>query len=346
MSPLLAWGIYSLCISTCLGIPLTTPGQPQPPRPAFDSLPLNAGDPKASAWGLWGKDDELGALNLLTPEVIRKAAAEAVDGVTVPLNLALDGFVKPMNPARKPLVHRINPKGYANDDELDMNTQGSSHWDGLRHYPYQDTLQFYNGVTQASITGDQATTKIGVQNIAIKTITGRGVLLDWWSYAQRNNISVEHFAIHAIPLSQLLEVAAEQQVEFRTGDILFVRTGWMPAYHKLSIEQRAALPARAVRASVGVEASGEAIRWHWERAFAAVAGDAMAYEAWPSPKPWGVSMHEAFLSGWGMPIGESFDLEALAAACAERRRWSFFLVSVPLNLPAGVASPPNAVAIF
>lgn len=85
MSPLIAWGIYSLYISTCLGIPVTAASRHQQPRPVFDSLPLQEGDPKASAWGLWGKDDELGALNLLTPQVIQKAAAEATEGITVPL---------------------------------------------------------------------------------------------------------------------------------------------------------------------------------------------------------------------------------------------------------------------
>jgi hypothetical protein len=48
--------------------------------------------------------------------------------------------------------------------QVDMNTQGSSHWDGLRHYPYQSTLQYYNGVTQASISGPEANTAIGVQS--------------------------------------------------------------------------------------------------------------------------------------------------------------------------------------
>lgn len=95
-----------------------------------------------------------------------------------------------------------------------------------------------------------------------------------------------------------------------------------------------------------MEASEEAIRWHWDNAFAAVAGDTVAYEAWPSPKPWGVSMHEVFLGGWGMPIGESFDLERLAQRCKEEKRWSFMLVSVPLNMPGGIASPPGAVAIL
>jgi hypothetical protein len=57
-------------------------------------------------------------------------------------------------------------------------------------------------------------------------------------------------------------------------------------------------------------------------------------------------MHEVFLAGWGMPIGEMFDLEALAVECRKRDRWTFFLCSEPLNVKGGVASPPNAIAIL
>lgn len=44
--------------------------------------------------------------------------------------------------------------------------------------------------------------------------------------------------------------------------------------------------------------------------------------------------------------GELFDLETLARTCEELQRWSFFVTSVPLNMPGGVSSPPNAMAIF
>lgn len=185
-----------------------------------------------------------------------------------------------------------------------------------------------------------------ISDIAKKTITGRGVLLDWYSWATGQGIQVDHFASHGIPLAQLKAVAAAQRIQFRCGDILLVRTGWLLGYKALSDDQKAALPHRPVRSSCGVEASEEAIRWHWDNAFAAVASDTVAYEAWPSPKSWGVSMHEVFLSGWGMPIGESFDLEGLAAKCRQAQRWSFMFVSVPLDVPGGVASPPGAVAIF
>lgn len=189
-------------------------------------------------------------------------------------------------------------------------------------------------------------TNTDVSDIAKKTITGRGVLLDWYSWATEQGIQIDHFASHGIPLSELQAVAAAQKVQFRPGDILLIRTGWLPAYNAISEDQKAALPHRPVRSSCGVEASEDAIRWHWDNAFAAVASDTVAYEAWPSPKLWGVSMHEVFLSGWGMPIGESFDLEGLAVKCREVQRWSFMFVSVPLDVPGGVASPPGAVAIF
>jgi hypothetical protein len=82
------------------------------------------------------------------------------------------------------------------------------------------------------------------------------------------------------------------------------------------------------------------------------------------PTPGEVSVHEYLLAGWGMPIGlfffpykmscltdlpspgEIFDLEALSKTCQELSRYSFFLTSMPLNMPGGVSSPPNAMAIF
>lgn len=193
---------------------------------------------------------------------------------------------------------------------------------------------------------DNFTADQSCQESAEKTITGRGVLLDWYSWALTQGIAIEPFSTDAIPLRQLLDVAKAQRVEFRSGDILLIRTGWLAAFQALSKEQQIALPQRSVRASCGVEASLEAIQWHWDNEFTAVASDTVAYEAWPSTKPTGVSMHEVFLSGWGMPIGESFQLETLAARCKERKKWTFFFVSVPLNIPQGIASPPSAVAII
>ena len=89
---------------------------------------------------------------------------------------------------------------------------------------------------------------------------------------------------------------------------------------------------------MGVEPTEESLQWLWESQFAAVAGDAPAFERSPvgqgkdvNDAPPSVTLHEWLLGGWGMPIGEMFDLEDLAEHCRKIERWSFFLSSVPLK---------------
>ena len=129
-------------------------------------------------------------------------------------------------------------------------------------------------------------------DLATKPIVSRGVLLDWYSYAQREGLPHSPFTNQVIPLSHLLKLAKEAHVTFRQGDILLIRTGWTAAYHQLTDEEKERLGGHDDRASCGVEATEESIRWHWDQGFAAVASDTVAYEAWPSTKSWGVSMHE------------------------------------------------------
>lgn len=59
-----------------------------------------------------------------------------------------------------------------------------------------------------------------------------------------------------------------------------------------------------------------------------------------------VALHQHIIPMFGMPIGELWDLEELAATCARLGKYSFLLTSAPLRVPGGVASPPNAIAIF
>ena len=95
---------------------------------------------------------------------------------------------------------------------------------------------------------------------------------------------------------------------------------------------------------IGVENSIETVRWLYDKHFAAVAGDTMGFEAWPYPKD--CCLHEWLLCQWGTPIGELWDLEELSKECIRQNRWTFMLTSAPLRVPGGIASPPNAVAIF
>lgn len=112
-----------------------------PKRPSFSTLPLLPEGPPGNAWGLYGQDDKLGALNMLTPAVVAAAAREEIrTGERVSLDWPLN---KPSHPSfDRPsfgwqLQNRRTPEGIprtVNDDALEFNTQCSSQWDGFRHY--------------------------------------------------------------------------------------------------------------------------------------------------------------------------------------------------------------------
>lgn len=162
-------------------------------------------------------------------------------------------------------------------------------------------------------------------------IVGRGVLLDYAAWAKTKNITIDHFSSYPISASALEEVATFQGTELRQGDILFVRTGWVEAFSNLSSEKAVALADMTNPPAVGVESSEATLRWIWNTGFAAVAGDQPSFEAWPCQNP-KYMLHEWLLAGWGMPIGEIFDLERLSQECQKRGRWSFFFSSIPLRV--------------
>ena len=103
----------------------------------------------------------------------------------------------------------------------------------------------------------------------------------------------------------------------------------------------------------GVTGTEETAKWFWNHHFAAVAGDTIGFEHVPAidkdGKVGGISdmvLHPWFLSLFGMPIGELWYLKDLSEMCQKLGRYSFLLTSSPLNVPGGVGSPPNALAVF
>lgn len=165
-------------------------------------------------------------------------------------------------------------------------------------------------------------------------IVGRGVLLDWasWVTSQPDRFVPDLLAATPIPLSDLVAVAKAQNVVFRPGDILLIRSGLVGKLKTLPIEElRAYMDIKPEPPVMGVEAGEPLLRWIWENEFAAVAGDMMVFEVQPVLDP-AHTCHEWLLAGWGMPIGELFDLEKLSEVCKRLNQWSFFFSSVPLKV--------------
>ncbi|KIW02576.1 uncharacterized protein PV09_06027 [Verruconis gallopava] len=328
----------------------------------FDSLP-----DKRRVWhGAPGsKEEGLGRLVLLTPEVVAEAAKSCIKtGHRVSLNWDLTKL-EIANFNRAPTQHLVVSLlgGVAYDDVYIFNPQQSSQWDGLRHFsapfptPENPSRRlFYGGATSAEIS-DRSNTRIGLQYWAKEGICGRGVLLDYVEYAKRHSIKYKTLSDHSIPLSVLLDIAKEQNLTFRRGDILFVRIGFTKEWdNEMTAAEKVAYAQNPKPQHAGLEGTEEMLRWIWNEGFAAVAGDAVSFEVYPQKRSYprgegqaeveGLFMHEYLLAGWGMPIGELFDLEELSRRCQEENRWDFFVASAPLNMPGGVSTPPNCLAIF
>jgi kynurenine formamidase len=136
-----------------------------------------------------------------------------------------------------------------------------------------------------------------------------------------------------------------QGTALKPGSILLVRTGWLGAYLAASPQAKAAMAPLEGLKSCGLEDTSAMVGWLWDSRVAAIGTDCPAVEPWPWDFKDEGALHYRTLSLLGLPLGEQFVLDDLAADCAADKRYEFMVVSVPMNLEGGIASPPNAVAI-
>jgi kynurenine formamidase len=313
--------------------------------PKFAQLPIRKDAPPDSNWGVFGDDDEAGCVNFLTTDGVIEAARLVRKGRVFRLDTPIN-YASPPLFDREPVKH--TKKSFESygllgfDDLLDSyNTQEGSQWDGLGHVGNQRAQAFYNGVTESQI---KQSDKLGIHNWADRFV-GRGVLIDAFRYREAAGRAVNPLTDEIYSLADLKNTLRTQNTELKPGAILLVRTGWMGAYLAApAAAKRAMAPLKALKAC-GIEASREMVAWLWDNHVAAIGTDCPAVEPWPWDFKDDGALHYRTLSLLGLPLGEQFVLDHLAADCAEDQRYEFMLVSVPLHLRGGIASPPNAVAI-
>jgi kynurenine formamidase len=291
---------------------------------------------------VFGEDDELGTINLLDAQRVLAGVAEVVLGDVYSLNWRVNQPAT--NPFRPPpvRVHMLGGSSFVRDDRLEpFYLQFSTQWDGLRHAKRSDG--FYNG-TSAEAVDHPASTALGIQNWSEHGIVGRGVLLDVARHQQLAGDAIDPAGGFEIT-RELLDVVAESQgVNVLPGDIILVRTGWAGWYGSLSgAAQMKAFTKRSKQP--GLAPNAGTVAWLWDHHVSAVAADNSALEVLPLIVEEGKSLHRWLLAGLGMPIGEHFWLDDLAKSCASDGKWSFLFASAPLNVPGGVGSPANALAV-
>ncbi len=284
-----------------------------------------------SNWGRWGDEDQLGALNLISPEVTAAAAATVRSGRTVSCARPLDTVPSADNPS--PVAHHMT--GTATEgmgaDYFAISPHGfaTSHIDALCHIFHEGKL--YNGYAAESVTAHGAT-KLGIHRLRGGVVT-RGVLLDIPSLR-----GVDALEPGEPIFPEDLEAAEEKAgLRVRSGDALVVRTGrwrWRAAHGAWDAGSLAA----------GLDAS--CLPWLHERDVAALGSDGVS-DVLPSRVDGvGMPIHTVVIVAMGVHLLDNLDLEALATACAEETRWEFLLTVAPLVLRRGTASPVNPIALF
>lgn len=316
-----------------------------PHLPSYHELPIKEGAPPGSSWGVFGDDDQVGTINLLTPERARAAAGLVRTGKSFSLNWDLE---KPDPPiaGRQALKHSIYRDAYGTDDHYDsFYTQRSSQWDALCHIGHPD-FGFYNGCQFADITG-QPLSRNGIDNWARRGITGRFVLVDIGRSRELEGRPLDQRSAEAISAYELDAVLERQGVALETGDILLLRFGWTQWYEDGTEEDRLyAAGSAAEIGTPGLAHDESTAAWLWDRHVAAVATDSPALEVLPAGfTSIDTFLHFRVIAMLGIAIGEMFLLDALAGDCADNGVYEGMLVAAPLNKVGGSGSPANAIAI-
>jgi hypothetical protein len=279
-----------------------------------------------SNWGRWGKDDQLGSLNLITPAKKREAMALAKSGVVVSLEQPLKIVPKPEESKADNKPHGIafyeirfktfpaddprgNP-GFTSDIQEYHVHGGMTHLDALCHDSSDGRL--YNGyVLKDAVNETAGCTRLGLDNLKEGIVT-RGVLVDM----SRLTRSSPREAGGRVYVDDLEAWEKQTGVKVSAGDALFVYNDGRNGGFDLSVAPW--LKARGVAVTSGVRA---------------VADDNHAD-------------HRLVLVALGVYLLDGVDLKELADTAARLNRWTFMLVVAPLRAPGSSGSLVNPLAMF
>ena len=311
---------------------------------------IEAAADRLKNWGKWGPEDHVGTLNYTQPADVVRAASLVRKGQVISLALNYDSKGPQGGKTKFPPVGRFNPvhtmlrtgtdaysgildkRGIRSADDIVLfPLQAGTHWDGLGHIFYENSM--WNGYDCRNVSSFGAE-KAGIEHAKEKNV-GRGVLLD---IARHQGVDwlPDGFAITNAMLDDCAKV---QNVEVSRGDILLIRTGQM--------EERIA--AGSWDGYPGGDAPGlsfETLDWLQAKQVASVATDTWGVEVRPNKcddanQPW----HWICIPIMGLTMGEIFKLDELSKACAADKVYDFMFVGPALPITGAVGSPINPIAI-
>ncbi|MCU1514736.1 MAG: hypothetical protein JWO10_1826 [Microbacteriaceae bacterium] len=297
-------------------------------------------------WGRWGAEDERGALNLIDADKVRRAAALVRRGAVFSCGLPYDvDGPQPAGALRNNPIHTMlmdggdvgtpaqpftDGFGYA-DDAIYMPLQSGTQWDAFAHVFFDHKM--YNGYPTSDVTSRGAA-RNSIDKLADRVVS-RGILVDI-----PRLLGVPWLLPGEGVTGEMFEESLKRSgLTTEPGDILLVRTGsvaWARDQGALSHMTGDSAPGLTVSAA----------EWLCDHDIAVVAVDNFSMEVLPSQTPEMLfPVHIILNVHAGMLVGEFFDLDELAADCAEDGVYEFLFVGPPLAFTGAVGSPLNPVVI-
>ncbi|MDR1693625.1 MAG: cyclase family protein [Lactobacillaceae bacterium] len=284
----------------------------------------------------YGADDEIGAVNLITPEVVLQAMSLVKQGKTLALAVPIDKNF-PAFRHRSFRLYNIQPgqqdgktlgpnKFTFNDELVNAWTGVGTQLNGIGHIGIDNV--YYNGNKAADFVTVDGVTKLGVEKVP--PMVTRGVILDM----------TEHYGKNIVPggteftVADIQEVLKKQGVTLRKGDVVLFNTGWLEL---IGVDDKQFLE---VEPGIGMEAA----QWLADRGIVAFGGDTWASEVYPDPRGNGdeFPVNQYLLAKRGI-----YNLELIDSRPLVRDKiWEFLFV---LGQPLYVGSTQvniNPVAIY
>ena len=281
----------------------------------------------------WGPNDEIGAANYMTPELVVKAASLVKTGKTYALGIPVDSKT-PAYPPRAFKITIVQPgqagspglgptKTTYNDDILDTWVGIGSQLDGLGHIGVEHV--YYNGLKLTDFADPNGLKKLGVEKVP--PMVTRGVLLDMAAY-YNTDVVKEGTAFN---VKEIEEVARKQGVDIRQGDVVIFHTGWLSLIGKDDKRYSAGEPG------LGVEGAKHLVG----KGVVAIGADSWALEVIPFESKNVFEVHQILLPMNGTYILENMD----TAELAKDKAYEFLFVLGQPRFRGGVQSMINPVAI-
>jgi kynurenine formamidase len=338
--------------------------------------------PPGSTWGDWGEDDELGRINLITPEKVRQGVREVEHGITFSLSLPLDyPGGSALNQRRYPPILsptedlRHNQDTFYNvvaresiapslidvwsDDMVTLWLQYSTQWDALAHQGAEFDADgdgvaepvYYNGFRagidiigpREDAKGDGSGSLSFARHLGLEHMAAHGV--------QGRGVLVDlahHLGTFWQPvnLKTLQDIMAADDVVVEPGDMLLLHTGF--ATQVLAWGGNPDPVAIHATASYLDSHDPALLDWIADSGISALVADNYAVEGLvpnkdPNPHTL-LPIHHLCLFKLGVPLGELWYLHELAAWLREHGRSRFLLTAPPLRLPGAQGSPLTPVA--